>query len=211
MKGMDKKNFLIAVGASVLIGLLAIPTAQNLPLPSFLLEYGKGVVAVGLALLSIIGYVFSEILAKLVSAFREIGRFAVVGVLNTVLDFAVLNTLIIITGVAEGILATAFAGISFIVAVTNSYYWNKYWTFELKEKVEREFFQFFVISIVGFGLNVGAFHIVVNVVGPVGDVARAAWANLGKLAGTLAGLTWNFLGYKFIVFKKQKLDSSIAR
>jgi len=54
---------------------------------------------------------------------------------------------------------------------------------------------------VGFGLNLGAAAFVVNVIGPVGNVDATAWANLGALAGTFAGLAWNFLGYKFIVFK----------
>lgn len=199
---MNKKDLTIALAASVLIGIFTIPTIGNLPLPGFLTNLGVGQVAVTLAVLSMVGYITAEWLSRFVAIFRQLGRFAVVGVLNTVLDFAVLNVLINLSQVSEGSLANAFKGISFIVAVVNSYYWNKYWTFEFKQRVKSEFLQFFVISAIGFGLNVGAFHLVVNVVGPLGDIATKAWANFGALAGTLAGLAWNFIGYKFIVFKK---------
>jgi putative flippase GtrA len=200
---MNKKDLMISVVAGLAIGLLTIPTINNLPLPGGFAALGTAKVALMLGFLSIVGYVVSELLAKKLSVFRQIGRFAIVGVLNTVLDFAVLNVLISASGIAEGVVATSFAGISFTVAVINSYYWNKYWTFELKGKVEREFLQFFVVSLVGFGLNIGAFHTVVNIIGPAGNATPEAWANLGKLAGTFAGLIWNFIGYKFIVFKRK--------
>lgn len=200
---MDKKNFLISAIAGVLIGLLTIPTIKNLPLPGGLANLGAVKVAIILGLLSVVGYVIAELLTKLLPVFRQIGRFAIIGVLNTVLDFAILNVLISISGIAEGPWATAFKGISFIVAVVNSYYWNKYWTFEFKGKVNQEFLQFFAVSAIGFGLNVGAFAVVVNVIGPVGNIPPEAWANVGALAGTFAGLAWNFVGYKFIVFKEK--------
>lgn len=201
---MNKKDFLVSVAAGILIAFLTIPTINNLPLPGGFMAMGTAMVALMLGILSVLGYMLSELLSKWVKVFRQIGRFAIVGILNTVLDFAILNSLMTLTGVAEGPFASVFKGISFIIAVTNSYYWNKYWTFEFKEKVDREFFQFFVVSAVGLGLNVAAFSIVVNIIGPIGSVAPEAWANLGALAGTFAGLAWNFLGYKFIVFKTSK-------
>jgi len=197
---MDKKNLFIAVIAGILIGILTIPTINNLPLPEVFVALGTMNVALLLGVLTIAGYIFSEILGKWLAVFKQIGKFAVVGILNTVLDFAVLNVLISLSNVSEGPMASTFKGISFIVAVVNSYYWNKYWTFNFKGKVNREFLQFFVVSLVGFGLNVGAFSLVVNALGSGGPV----WANIGALAGTVAGLTWNFLGYKFIVFKTSK-------
>lgn len=202
---MNRKNFVIAIIASALIGVLTIPTINNLPLPGFLVALGTIKVAALLGALGIVGYLVAEVLSKWVSVFRQLGRFAVIGVLNTVLDFAILNLLINTTGFNSGSGFVLIKAISFIVAVTNSYYWNKYWTFEFKQKVEKEFVQFFLVSIVGLGLNLGAAALVVNVIGPVGEIDLTAWANLGALAGTFAGLAWNFVGYKFIVFKKKTL------
>lgn len=200
---MNKKDLLVAAVVGILIAFLTIPTINNLPLPEQLVALGTGMVAVILGALSFLGFIVAELLSKWISVFRQIGRFAMVGILNTVLDFAVLNLLMTTTGTDEGAMASTFKGFSFIVAVVNSYYWNKYWTFESKKKVNKEFMQFFVVSAIGFGLNVGLFSLVVNVFGPVGSVSTTAWANVGALAGTLAGIVWNFLGYKLIVFKEK--------
>ena len=200
---MDKKNILIAVTAGVLIGIFTIPTINNLPLPGILVSFGAINLALLFGILSIFGYFFAELLGKWMTIFRQIGRFAIVGVLNTVLDFAVLNLLITMSGVTGGPMASVFKGVSFIVAVTNSYYWNKYWTFEFQTKVNKELLQFFIISAIGFGFNIGAFSFTVDVIGPIGNITPQTWANIGALSGTLAGLAWNFIGYKFIVFKKK--------
>jgi len=49
-------------------------------------------------------------------------------------------------------------------------------------------------------VNVGTATFVVSALAPEG-ADLTVWANLGALVGTLAGLAWNFIGYKFIVFK----------
>lgn len=67
--------------------------------------------------------------------------------------------------------------------------------------VGKEFLQFFVVSCIGFALNVGLATLIVNVLGPQWGVSAKLWANVGALGGTLVGLVWNFLGYKLIVFK----------
>ena len=201
---MNKKDLGIAALSAAIISLLTIPTINNLPLPEAMVALGTRNVAILLGVLTLGGYVLSQFLGKWIGVFRQIGKFAVVGILNTVLDFAVLNTLISVSGISEGSMASAFKGVSFIIAVVNSYYWNKHWTFSFKGKVEREFLQFLVVSLIGFGINVGVFSFVVNVLGSGGPL----WANLGALAGTAVSFTWNFLGYKFIVFKPQGLAKS---
>lgn len=59
----------------------------------------------------------------------QILRFGAIGVINTALDFAVLNfiakTFDITSGLSLGIVNT----IGFSFAVIQSYYWNKYWAF----------------------------------------------------------------------------------
>ncbi len=192
----------LALGASALITVLAIPTIGNLPLPGGIFALEPIMIALILGITSFIGYITSEVLSRWVSLFRQLGRFTIVGVLNTIVDFAVFNLLINYAQIAEGTLANVFKGMSFMVAVVNSYYWNKYWTFETKGKTKREFLEFLVVSLIGFSLNVGVFHVVVNMIGPSGGIRLETWANLGALLGTLIGLVWNFMGYKLIVFRK---------
>lgn len=138
---------------------------------------------------------------------KQAVKFVLVGGLNTLIDLGVLNLLIFITGIASGAGYSVFKGISFIVAVINSYFLNKLWTFKSNGVVNksREFSQFFVVSLIGFGINVGVASLVVNVIGnPFNSslLSDKIWANIGAIAATFSGMTWNFIGYKFIVFKK---------
>ena len=59
-----------------------------------------------------------------------------------------------------------------------------------------------VVSTIGLFINVGALSLIVNSIGAPGAVSPALWANIGALIATAASLIWNFLGYKFIVFRK---------
>jgi len=133
----------------------------------------------------------------------QIGRFVLVGALNTFVDLGVLNLLILFSDVTSGILYSAFKGIAFLLATVNSYYWNKYWTFGKKgEDSERgEFSKFLVISIVGLGFNVAIASLVVNIIGPQFGISVKAWASVGAFTASLFAWIWNFVASKFIVFK----------
>jgi len=134
----------------------------------------------------------------------QFGKFITIGLSNTAIDFGILNLFIFITDVERGYLYSLFKAISFMVAVINSYFWNKFWTFESRENNEtgKQFFQFLAISGVGFGINVIVASIIVNVIGPVAEISARLWANLGAFVAIVISVLWNFLGYKFIVFKK---------
>ena len=129
-------------------------------------------------------------------------KFLLVGVLNTGIDFGVLNLLMFSTGITSGIYYSVFKAISFICSVTNSYIWNKRWTFKKGKSLEKkEFSKFFIISLMSFGVNICVASILVNIIGPIGGISPYVWANISALAA--AGFTTliNFFGYKYLVFK----------
>lgn len=60
----------------------------------------------------------------------QVVRFAIVGLMNTGVDLAVLNALIAISHRGgSGFMYSIFKAISFLVAVVNSYFMNTRWTF----------------------------------------------------------------------------------
>jgi putative flippase GtrA len=100
---------------------------------------------------------------------------------------------------------TLFKSISFIVANINSYFWNKYWTFDqgAKKQSASEFVQFFAVSIVGFLINVFVASVVFKMIlGSLPLMTGGQLGLIGAAAGSVAGLVWNFVGYKLWVFKK---------
>lgn len=142
--------------------------------------------------------------------FPFIGQFAkffLVGIMNTGVDLIVLNILMYSTQQTEGIYYTFFKALSFLAAVIFSYIVNKRWTFKdnSDEDASKKFYQFVGISIIGAIINVTVATLVVSFVKPlVGTdlISGQLWGNVGALCGTAIGLFWNFIGYKFIVFKK---------
>jgi putative flippase GtrA len=136
------------------------------------------------------------------SVAAELRRFAVVGAINTLLDLAVLNALISVTGLGRsGVWYTAFKAISFFIAVVNSYFMHHGWTFKRRagQKGAAQAGQFLVVSLFGAILNVTSASYVATFIPPVHALDKY-WPSLAALAGTACGLASNFIGYKHIVF-----------
>jgi putative flippase GtrA len=145
---------------------------------------------------------------------HQLLRFAVTGVINTAIDLIVLNILINVTHSGrEGLTYVIFAIISFIAAATNSYFMNKYWTFAGQGTSNKkiEISEFIIVTVFGLIVNVAVASITVTFIAPslfpilpiLKDHVNL-WPSIGKLAGTAVGLMLNFLGYKFVVFEKNK-------
>lgn len=158
-----------------------------------------------LALLSALGVGFGYLLSKTVRPFFfQLSKFGLIGVANTVIDLGIYNLFIFMSDVSSGYLIAVFKSFSVLAAIVNSYVWNKFWSFEKKgtANVGEEFTQFLLISLVGLLLNVGITAFVVNWIGAPVGMAEKTWANIGGLTASMLVLTWNFIGYKFFVFKK---------
>lgn len=142
---------------------------------------------------------------------EQFAKFFLVGIMNTAVDLIILNIEMAITGIAVGAGYSIEKAVSFLFAVTFSYFINKYWTFQdtSKEAEGKKMSQFFAVSFVGMLINVTTATIVVNYLQtPINNILHLPlltpklWGTLGALCGTAVGLLWNFAGYKLWVFKK---------
>ena len=130
-------------------------------------------------------------------------KFAIIGVLNTAIDFGIFNLLMWGFDIYKGSWMFLFNVISFSAAASNSYFFNKYWTFgELSKIKASQFFKFFIVSVGGALINSAIVFGVTTFISPQFGLGKELWANLAKLIATLVAWVWNFTMYKFVVFKK---------
>jgi putative flippase GtrA len=141
---------------------------------------------------------------RLLRVAKQFSVFVIIGGINTAIDFCVLNIEIKITGITSGSGLFVLNTISFLVAVINSYFMNKYWTFQdvVRKQEETKFAQFIAVSLVGSGINSSIVAGITTYIDPVFGVSLILWANIAKLLATGVSLIWNFIGYKLFVFKK---------
>ncbi|QQG46345.1 MAG: GtrA family protein [Candidatus Niyogibacteria bacterium] len=196
-----KKDYFFAIIAGLITGALLIPTVRNLGIK---IPYGEFLFIVIWPAIFVLGVWLVHFLRRRFLWLWQLTKFAEVGFLNTAIDFGVLNFLIFITGIPSGLYFSLFKTVSFIVANINSYVWNRFWVF-FAEGGERaagkEYAQFLLVSVIGIIVNVGIASLVVNFIPAQLGLTPTLWANVGAAAGVGASLIWNFLGYKFIVFK----------
>lgn len=162
------------------------------------------VLAISFPILAVIGLWVSFLLGKKFLWIFQAAKYLLIGVLATIMDLGILNLLINISGIATGLHFSVFKGISFTTATCAKYAGDKFWAFEKMEKegLGKEFGQFFLVTLVGFVINVGVASFVVNNAGPQFGLTPKLWANVGGIVAAFGTIAWNFAGYKFIVFKK---------
>lgn len=157
-----------------------------------------------LPLLSLMGVWVLETFFKATPALIQFGKTFLVGILNSAIDMGVFDFLTWFFSVASGGLPVLFKALSFSCGAVNSYFWNKFWTFRKKDTEDKakEAVQFFLVTFGGLLIHTAVIFVMVNIIGVRLGVSERMWASIGNVAAIFTGFVWNFLGYKFIVFKK---------
>lgn len=120
---------------------------------------------------------------------KQVVKFGSVGVLNTLIDLGVLNLLVYL-----GMGAVAANSISFALAASNSFVWNKLWTFRDREgSWKKQVIPFTLVALVGLGISdviIFYFH-----------EQMGYNLNLVKVASVVVVFWWNFFIPKLYIFK----------
>ncbi|MEK7500614.1 MAG: GtrA family protein [Patescibacteria group bacterium] len=193
---MSKRDVVLSLVVGFLVAVLGLIIVANLNVrlpvsPYLALIVFPPLAAAGLYILYRISLVWRPFVF-------QFGKFFIVGGLNTFLDLGILNLLILLTDITHGVWFSAFKALSFVITVINSYFWNKFWTFQKTGS----FVLFFAVVSGSFLINVGVASFLVNVLGAPAGISPKQWDNIAALSSVVLVLTWNFLGMKFLVFKK---------
>lgn len=180
----------------------------SLFLPPTLQQKGISIVAsiptyyiyVGYTVVATLGMVVMGFLGKKLPVLWQLSKFGLVGVLNTAIDFGILNFLSVYTGTTSGVGLIPIKAASFSIALVNSYFWNKGWVFEGKKGANPV--SFVIVSVIGIFINVGTVIVLTTIVKSPGNIPDELWLNIANVVATGFSMVWNYLGYRLVVFKK---------
>jgi putative flippase GtrA len=152
---------------------------------------------------------------------RQFVKFCLVGASSTAIDLGVFAALLhrdVPTHLA-GVISSGVGGraaelliqfklplllcntVSFVLAVTNGFFWNRRWTFRAMDPahMRRQYVSFFVVNIIGFFLNTSILLVLAHTLQTLGTPAQRA-ALLGKAAAVPLVAIWNFTASKYWAF-----------
>lgn len=141
---------------------------------------------------------------KLLFVFQA-AKYILVGIFVTIIDLKLFEFLVWIFSLfLTAINPVISKGISFLISTYIKYWGNKHWTFEKPEKegIRQEIFQFVIVTIIGLTIDVSSFFYFTKIMGPQLGTPEDVWIKLSVIFAALVAAVWNFLGYKFLVFKK---------
>ena len=141
------------------------------------------------------------------SFLSEIAKFGAVGLVNTVLDYAVLNLLLSMGPLKAKVAST-------VVATTASYFMNRHWTFKSRDRagLRREYVMFFALNLVGMFIQLAVLGVAKYGMGFTehggGDDRLAL--NLFNALGIAVAMVFRFWAYRAFVFKPAPAEAESA-
>jgi len=198
---LNKRDFILVTILGALVGLLSQPVIVNV-----LAHPTVGIRAAfffSFIILAPSALYTAYLLEKTLPLAYQFAKYSAVGTLNSFIDAGIFNVaLYFIPSAASGATFTFFKAATFILSLTNSYFWNRSWTFsQTAAPNAEEAARFYAVGIIGWLVNVSTASFVVNVITSPEGLRPEIWANVGVACGILAGILWNFLGFKFLVFR----------
>lgn len=122
-------------------------------------------------------------------------KFSITGFLRTITNLLIFYILCDISGLSSNVSAI----MTFLIAVTQNYIINHFWTFNEINKSKKLSFigylKFILVSSIGLAINLAVLNLILYFFDlPLKVIAQAF--------GILAGLIFNFIGSKIFVFNK---------
>jgi len=200
---MKKIDIILALITGEGVGLLFVWLIKNSPKINLPVLYW--LLPVLFPLLALFGIWVAYLIGQKYLFVYQLAKFLLVGACFAIFDLIILNILLEYFGISkeETLKYAVFVTASFIIATTAKYIADKYWAFEQRERKEmgKEFVKFFIITLISGVIQVGTASLIFALVSPLLASGVVA-GNVGKIGGIIIASAWNFVGYKFVVFKK---------
>lgn len=200
---MKNTDVIFAIISGQLIGLLALDFLRHSSIP-FAFYYTL-IFFIFLPTLSVVCLFVAYLIGRKLLFVYQAAKHLLVGAAATVIDLKLfeLGTFIFLGPIAS-------KAISFLLSTFIKYLGNKYWAFGKglpaqageQEQVPKELTQFFIVTLVGLAIDVGFFYYFTKVMGPQFSLKPVVWTKVSVLLAAIIAAIWNFVGYKFFVFKK---------
>ncbi len=123
---------------------------------------------------------------------RRIFKFICVGMMNTVIGYGAFFILLFFLNYLVALVVAHFIG------VTNSYLWNKYWTFQVKKFRLAELVKFNVVYLLVLGANMLILYIAVELLAVDPRLGQLIVLPLITLLSYFGHKYWSFHGAKSV-------------
>jgi len=141
---------------------------------------------------------------RLTENILQLCKFALVGCLNTFIDWAVYFAIVKLYPVESIFFYTAAKGFSYFCGILNSFFLNRYWTFKMMHGRNEgvRFVKFAMVNAVGLGINSISIYVFLTL-------------NLAQLPAlflaTAIAFVFNFTLSKLWVFRKGEMLAKASR
>jgi putative flippase GtrA len=138
----------------------------------------------------------------------QFARFCVVGTSNAIIDFGVLNVALAAFPTRATVPLLAYNTAAVVLAATNSFVWNRRFTFRVRGPLRAgEVARFAVVAAGTAGLN-DLVLLVLSAVFPALMGSGTLGANVLKLGAILGAMALSFFGMRFWVFIGKRLSTA---
>ena len=157
--------------------------------------------------LAVFGIWIASLIGKKFLFIYQLAKFALIGACFAIFDLIIFNALVRWFGISQEdnyLVYSLLVGVSFVISTSAKFAADKYWAFEKSgsKGAGVEFGAFFAVTLVSGLIQIVIASLIFKAVPPVAGMNIVAWGNVGKIVGIVFASAWNFVGYKFFVFKK---------
>lgn len=135
-------------------------------------------------------------------------RFAITGLINTVVDFGVFNLLLILSGAQSPAIIAMINSLAVSMSIVTSYILNKRWTFPPANR-SGQLMRFIIVSLIGIIINSGTIALLIGLNNSA-HVSAVVFLNAAKILAAFASSIWNFLAYRGWVFRTEEVKPEFS-